>query len=173
MSHRLGHLVSWRSFFDLYRSSPQAERIRLLFHSGCGGVSFLTSDTPRGYDAHPDVHRASVRRAVGLATLGSACLGAGDSCPTCGLHPDRDEALERHVPRCPMGAARHAQHGGLARLIRSIFAECGARKEDVKFELHGLRSDKARPGDVIWLGYTGPGRHLLVDGSVVGVFTTR
>ena len=38
-------------------------------------------------------------------------------------------------------------------------------------ELQGLRSDKSRPGDVIWLGYSGPGRHLLIDGSIVGVFT--
>ena len=70
-----------------------------------------------------------------------------------------------------MGAARHAQHAGLARLIRAFLLDCGARKDDIKFELHGLRSDKSRPGDVIWLGYSGPGRHLLIDGSIVGVFT--
>ena len=171
LSHRLGHLVSWRSFFDLFVSSPLSERIRLLSHSGRGSVAFLTSDTPRGYDAHPEVHRASVRRAVGLATLGSASLNTSDSCPSCGLHPDHDDALERHVPRCPMGAARHAQHAGLARLIRAFLLDCGARKDDIKFELQGLRSDKSRPGDVIWLGYAGPGRHLLIDGSIVGVFT--
>ena len=171
ISRRLGHLVSWRSFFDLFVSCPRSERIRLLSHSGRGSVAFLTSDTPRGYDAHPEVHRASVRRAVGLATLGSASLSTSDPCPSCGLHPDHDEALERHVPRCPMGAARHAQHAGLARLIRAFLLDCGARKDDIKFELQGLRSDKSRPGDVIWLGYSGPGRHLLIDGSIVGVFT--
>ena len=171
LSHRLSHLVSWRSFFDLYKSAPVSERIRLLSHSGRGSVAFLTADTPRGYVAHPDVHRASVRRAVGLATLGSAALSVEDSCPTCGLHPDHDHALERHVPRCPMGAARHSQHAGLARMLRSIFLECGAKKDDVKFELQGLRSDRSRPGDVVWLGFSGSGRHLVVDGSIVAVFT--
>ena len=171
LSHRISHLVSWRSFFDLYSSAPCAERIRLLSHSGRGSVAFLTADTPRGYEAHPEIHRASVRRAVGLATLGSTSLSTADSCPTCGLHPDHDQALERHVPRCPMGAARHSQHAGLARMIRSLFIECGARKEDIKFELQGLRSDKSRPGDVVWLGYSGVGRHMVVDGSIVAVFT--
>ena len=70
-----------------------------------------------------------------------------------------------------MGAARQSQHAGLARLLRSIFLECGARKEDIVFELQGLRSDKSRPGDVVWLSFSGPGRHLVVDGSVVAVFT--
>ena len=56
-------------------------------------------------------------------------------------------------------------------MLRSIFIECGARKEDVKFELQGLRSDKSRPGDVVWLGFSGVGRHLVVDGSIVAVFT--
>ena len=56
--------------------------------------------------------------------------------------------------------------------VRSFWiAVPGGRKDDIKFELHGLRSDKSRPGDVIWLGYSGPGRHLLIDGSIVGVFT--
>ena len=75
------------------------------------------------------------------------------------------------MPRCPMGAARHARHAGLARLIKAFFLECGAREEHIRFELQGLRSDRCRLGDVIWLGYSGPGRHLLVDGSIIGVFT--
>ena len=70
-----------------------------------------------------------------------------------------------------MGAARHSQHAGLARMLRTIFLECGAKKDDVKFELQGLRSDRSRPGDVVWLGFSGSGRHLVVDGSIVAVFT--
>ena len=32
------------------------------------------------------------------------------------------------------------------------------------------RSDKSRPGDVVWLGFSGVGRHLVVGGSIVMPF---
>ena len=60
LSHRLSHLVSWRSFFDLYKSAPTSERIRLLSHSGRGSVAFLTADKPRGYDRGPPGYSQSV-----------------------------------------------------------------------------------------------------------------
>ena len=170
VSRRVSHLLAWREFFDMYSLAPVPERIRLLSHSGPGSVSFLSLDTSLARPAHPEVFCSSLRRAVGLSAVGLAPQQLS-SCPTCNLHSPDALALERHIPRCPIGDAKHSQHAGLAKVICSIFTDCGAKKPDILWELRGLRpSDHTRPCDVGWLDFYGPGRHLLCDGSVVSVF---
>ena len=52
-----------------------------------------------------------------------------------------------------------------------ILKDCGAKKDDILWELRGLRpADHSRPCDVGWADFYGPGRHLLCDGSIVSVF---
>ena len=51
------------SLTSTVRPPLQSASDTLWLHSGRGNVSSLTPDIPRGYDAHPEAHRASVRRA--------------------------------------------------------------------------------------------------------------
>ena len=171
ISRRVSHLRAWREFFDMYSLAPVPERIRLLSHSGPGSVSFLSLDTSSLVSpAHPEVFCSSLRRAVGLSAVGLAPQQL-TSCPTCNVHSADPVALERHIPRCPIGDAKHSQHVGLAKVICFISTDCGAKKPDILWELRGLRpSDQTRPHDVGWADFYGPGRHLLCDGSVVSVF---
>ena len=53
LSSVLGHLVHWRKFFDIYNSSPETDKVRLLTHSGHGSVSYLLSDIPRVAECSP------------------------------------------------------------------------------------------------------------------------
>ena len=149
---------------------PVPERIRLLSQSGPGSVSFLSPDTSLARTAHPEVFCSSLRRAVGLSSVGSAPQHLA-ACPTCNLPSEDPRALERHIPRCPIGDARHSQHAGLAQVLASILSDCGAKPREILWELRGLRpANRTRPCDVGWADFYGPGRHLLCDGSVVSVF---
>ena len=92
-------------------------------------------------------------------------------CPGCGLHSDHEEALERHKYCCPLGAVKHFMHRGLAYVVARILRQAGAAKTDIVFEVSNLRQgDKTRLGDVVWLNFLGPGQHLLIDVSIIGVY---
>ena len=170
VSRRISHMLSWREFFDIYVQAPVPERIRLLSQSGPGSVSFLSPDTSLAHSAHPEVFCASLRRAVGLSAVGPVPPSL-TACPTCNLAATDPLQLERHIPRCPIGDAKHRQHAGLAQILVSILKDCGAKKDDILWELRGLRPrDHSRPCDVGWADFYGPGRHLLCDGSVVSGF---
>ena len=60
--------------------------------------------------------RVTLRRISGSKALGSFALSVDEACPGCGLHSDHEEALERHITRCPLGAVKyylHAQRPGV------------------------------------------------------------
>ena len=75
---------------------------------------------------------------------------------------------------CPLGAVnKYFMHRGLAYVVARILRQAGAAKMmDIVFEVSNLRQgDKARPGDVVWLNFLGPGQqHLLIDVSITGVY---
>ena len=81
------------------------------------------------------------------------------------MHSDHEEALERHITRCPLGAMKYFMHRGLAYdVVARLLRQAGAAKRDIVFEVSNLRAgDKTRPGDdVVWLNFLlGPGQHLL------------
>mmetsp|Transcript_45667 Transcript_45667/g.114269 ORF Transcript_45667/g.114269 Transcript_45667/m.114269 type:complete len:422 (-) Transcript_45667:453-1718(-) len=168
----LSHTRKWRVFFDLYKTATLPERIRLLSQSGHGSVTYLTSDTPAAYAVEPEPYRVALRKCCGIAALGDSPLGLEDSCPHCDLSPGAtDEALERHIVRCPRAGAWHKVHARIATTMVSILQEAGAPRDSVLTEVRGLRSaDATRPGDVVQLDYMGPGVHLVLDAAVTGVF---
>eukprot|EP00873_Tetraselmis_striata_P009583 jgi/Tetstr1/429847/TSEL_019714.t1 len=168
----LSHTRKWRVFFDLYKTATLPERIRLLSQSGHGSVTYLTSDTPAAYAVEPEPYRVALRKCCGIAALGDSPLGLEDSCPHCDLSPGAtDEALERHIVRCPRAGAWHKVHARIATTMVSILHEAGAPRDSVLTEVRGLRSaDATRPGDVVQLDYMGPGVHLVLDAAVTGVF---
>eukprot|EP00873_Tetraselmis_striata_P019349 jgi/Tetstr1/439613/TSEL_028037.t1 len=147
----LSHTRQWRVFFDLYRTATLPERIRLLSQSGHGSVTYLTSDTPAAYAVEPEPYRVALRKCCGIAALGDSPLGLEDSCPHCDLSPGAtDEALERHIVRCPRAGAWHKVHARIATTMVSIPQEAGAPRDCVLTEVRGLRSaDATRPGDVV------------------------
>eukprot|EP00873_Tetraselmis_striata_P010115 jgi/Tetstr1/430379/TSEL_020190.t1 len=168
----LSHTRKWRVFFDLYITATLPERIRLLSQSGHGSVTYLTSDTPAAYAVEPEPYRVALRKCCGIAALGDSPLGLEDSCPRCDLSLGAtDEALERHIVRCPRAGAWHKVHARIATTMVSILQEAGAPRDSVLTEVRGLRSaDATRPGDVVQLDYMGPGAHPVLDAAVTGVF---
>eukprot|EP00873_Tetraselmis_striata_P036234 jgi/Tetstr1/456498/TSEL_043221.t1 len=168
----LSHTRKWRVFFDMYKTATLPERIRLLSQSGHGSVTYLTSDTPAAYAVEPEPYRVALRKCCGIAALGDSPLGLEDSCPHCDLSPGAtDEALERHIVRCPRAGAWHKVHARIATTMVSILQEAGAPRDSALTEVRGLRSaDATRPGDVVQLDYMGPGVHLVLDAAVTGVF---
>eukprot|EP00873_Tetraselmis_striata_P042122 jgi/Tetstr1/462386/TSEL_007392.t1 len=156
----------------MYRTATLPERIRLLSQSGHGSVTYLTSDTPAAYAVEPEPYRVALRKCCGIAALGDSPLGLEDSCPHCDLSPSAtDEALERHIVRCPRAGAWHKVHVRIATTMVSIMQEAGAPRDSVLTEVRGLRSaDATRPGDVVQLDYMGPGVHLVLDAAVTCVF---
>ena len=110
----------------------------------------------------------------GSKALGSFALSVEDrrfALAGCGLHSDHEEALERHITRCPLGAVKYFMHRGLAYMVARLIRQAGAAKTDIVFEVSNLRAgDKTRPGDVVWLNFLGPGQHLLIDVSITGVY---
>eukprot|EP00873_Tetraselmis_striata_P019350 jgi/Tetstr1/439614/TSEL_028037.t2 len=119
--------------------------------SGHGSVTYLTSDTPAAYAVEPEPYRVALRKCCGIAALGDSPLGLEDSCPHCDLSPGAtDEALERHIVRCPRAGAWHKVHARIATTMVSIPQEAGAPRDCVLTEVRGLRSaDATRPGDVV------------------------
>ena len=54
----------------------------------------------------------------------------------CGLHSsDHEEALERHIYRCTLGAVKYFMHRGLAHVVARILRQAGAAKTDIVFEV--------------------------------------
>eukprot|EP00873_Tetraselmis_striata_P009920 jgi/Tetstr1/430184/TSEL_020015.t1 len=129
-------------------------------------------DTTTAYAAEPEPYRVALRKCCGIAALGDSPLGLEDSCPHCYLSPGAtDEALERHIVRCPRAGAWHKVHARIATTVVSILQETGAPRDSVQTEVRGLRSaDATRPGDVVQLDHLGPGVHLVLDAAVTGVF---
>ena len=157
----------------IFESADSVTRTRLLTHSGHGGVTSLTSDISCVHDASAEIVRVALRRISGSKALGSFALSVDEACPGCGLHSDHEEALERHIIRCPLGAVKYSMHRGLAHAVARLLRQAGATKTDIVFEVSNLRrlraGDKTRPGDVVWLHFLGPG-HLLIDVSITGVY---
>ena len=106
----------------LFESADSVTRARLLTHGGQhGGVASLTSDTSCVHNASAEsAVRIALRRISGPSrALGSFALSVEEVCPGCGLqHSDHEEALERHIYRCPLGAVKYFMHrGGLAYVV--------------------------------------------------------
>ena len=165
-------LVDWGKFMVIFESGDSVTRTRLLTHSGHGGVTSLTSDISCVHAASAETVRVTLRRLSGSKALGSFALSVDEACPGCGLHSDHEEALERHITRCPLGAVKYSMHRGLAYVVARLLRQAGAAKTDIVFEVSNLRAgDKTRPGDVVWLHFLGPGQHLLIDVSITaGVY---
>ena len=63
-------------------------------------------------------------------------LSVEEVCPGCGLiHSDHEEALERHITRCPLGAVKYFMHRGLAYVVARLLRQAGAAKTDIVFEV--------------------------------------
>ena len=153
----------------IFESAASVTRTRLLTHSGHGGVTSLTSDISCVHAASAETVRVTLRRISGSKALGSFALSVDEACcPGCGLHSDHEEALERHITRCPLGAVKYSMHRGLAYVVARLLMQAGAAKTDIiVFEVSNLRAgDKTMPGDVVWLHFLGPGQHLLIDVSI-------
>ena len=62
-------------------------------------------------------------------------------------------------------------HHGLIKSLRLIVEEIGVPKAAIVEKAPGLRDgDDTRPGDLIVLDFTAPGRHLILDGVVTTVY---
>ena len=168
LSYCMISLVDWGAeFMMIFESADSVTGARrLLTHSGHGGVvslmhqTYLVSTT----NASAESVRVTLRRISGSRALGAFALSVEEVCPGCGLHSDHEEALERHIYRCPLGAVKYFMHRGLAYVVARILRQAGAAKTDIVFQVSNLRQgDKTRPGDVVWLNFLGPGQHLLIN----------
>ena len=148
LSYSISSLVDWGKFMVIFESADSVTRTRLLTHSGHGGVTSLTSDISCVHAASAETVRVTLRRISGSKALGSFALSVDEACPGCGLHSDHEEALERPITRCPLGAVKYSMHRGLAYVVARLLRQAGAAKTDIVFEVSNLRAgDKTRPGD--------------------------
>ncbi len=61
-------------------------------------------------------------------------------------------------------------HHSLIKSLRHIVEEAGVPKASIVEEARGLRDgDDRRPGDLVVLDFTDPGRHRILDGVVTTI----
>jgi hypothetical protein len=82
--------------------------------------------------------------------------------------------LMDNIPRCPCSWYITQLHDRIFHVLEELMLEAGATKgRDLRLEVRRIRSgaSRDRPGDVLWLDFTAPHRHLVVDGAVTSART--
>jgi hypothetical protein len=79
-----------------------------------------------------------------------------------------------HTPRCPCSWHAIQLHDRIVHVLEELMSEAGATKgRDLRLEVRRIRSgaSRDRPGDVVWLDFMAPHRHLVVDVTVTSART--
>jgi hypothetical protein len=79
-----------------------------------------------------------------------------------------------HIPRCPCSYYVILLHDRVAHVLEEHMLEAkGTEQRDLRLEVHRIRSgaSRDRPEDVVWLDFTAPHRHLVIDMTVTSVGT--
>jgi hypothetical protein len=77
--------------------------------------------------------------------------------------------LRDHIPRCPCSWYVIALHDRIVHVLEEFMLEAGAISgRDLRLEVRRTRSGTSRDrhGDVVWLDFMAPHRHLVVDVTV-------
>jgi hypothetical protein len=82
--------------------------------------------------------------------------------------------LMDHIFRCPCSWYVTQLHDRLVHVLEEFMLEVGAAKgRDLRMEVRRIRSGASRDrhGDVVWLNFMAPHRHLVVDVTVTSSCT--
>jgi hypothetical protein len=82
--------------------------------------------------------------------------------------------LMDHIPRCPCSWHIIQLRGRVIHVLKVSMFEAGATKGwGFRLEVRRIRSgaSRDRPGDVVWLDFRAPHRHLVVDVTVTSART--
>jgi hypothetical protein len=82
--------------------------------------------------------------------------------------------LMDHIPRCPCSWYIIKLHDRIVYVLEEFMFEAGATKSrDLRLEVRRVQSgaSRDRPGDVVWLDFMAPHRHLVVDVTVTSART--
>ena len=82
--------------------------------------------------------------------------------------------LMDHIPRCPCSWYIIQLHDRIVHVLEELMLEAGATKgRDLRLEVRRIRSGASRDrhGDVVWLDFMAPHRHLVVDVTVTSART--
>jgi hypothetical protein len=79
-----------------------------------------------------------------------------------------------HIPRCLCSYYVVRLNDSIVHVLEKFMAEAGTIKgKDLRLEARRIRSgaSRDRPGDVVWLGFAAPQKHLVVDVTVTSART--
>jgi hypothetical protein len=82
--------------------------------------------------------------------------------------------LMDHIPRCPCSLYVIQLHDRIVHVLDEFMLEAGATKgRDLRLEVRRSRSGASRDrlGDVAWLNFMAPHRHIIVDVTVTSART--
>jgi hypothetical protein len=80
-----------------------------------------------------------------------------------------------HIPRCPCAWYVIQLHSRVVDVLEKFMLEAGGTKgRDLRLEVRHIRSEapRDRHGDVVWLDFMAPTRHLVDDVTVTSAHTT-
>jgi hypothetical protein len=96
------------------------------------------------------------------------------SCATISGEHSTTAMLMDHIPRCPCSWYVIQLHDRIVHVLEGFMFEAGATKgRDLRLEARCIRSgaSRNRHGDVVWLDFMAPHRHLVVDLTITSART--
>jgi hypothetical protein len=178
-----------RAFLDLLHSplTTLPDYLRISSGTGKAAMAIFFASHEEAYRIPASSYTMAVHRVLNLIPAEASLLR---TCPRCHQGPDTDSdsssvlgtgttegtygrqpihILLDHIPRCPRSRYVTEVHNRLVTVLQDMMQEAGGTKNhDLWLELchvYGARS-QARPGDVAWLNFSRPNRHLVVDVTI-------
>jgi hypothetical protein len=166
--------------------------MRVISGTGRGALALSFASYESNFKVPSDCYIMAAHRVLGLTAerashvrkcppcneAPSESRGSGSSSAVSGtsMSGERSRAtmLMDHNPRCPCSWYVIHLHDRIVQVLEEIMLEAGAAKgRDLRLEVRRIRSGASqyRHGNVVWLEFLAPHRHLIVDVTVTSART--
>jgi hypothetical protein len=178
-----------RAYLDLLafcRPSPP-DYMRVISGTGREALAIFSVSHESSFKVPFDCYTMAAHRVLGLTAERASHVR---KCPRCNEAPPKSRGFEapltvsgnflsgerstyamlmEHIPRCPFSWYVTQLHDRIVHVFEEFMLEAGATKgRDLRLEVHRIRSGASRDrhGDVVWIDFMAPHRHLVVDVTV-------